>query len=321
MIKDLVVYSLLIVASSVMAYRASLPAGSSDSQVVSWVEIVPEQVTSVELAGPKTSLIATRKNERQFFIEFQSTAEEGKEPEKDRFLANGEFSEFLQSLRPLEALRVIGDLKETQASEFGFDSSASLLTIRLGEKAHIFKLGSKQFSSTNRFVYDEERKKVLLINGRHFEKLEKASSRLFERELIELKFDEIKKATVVAGERTRALDHTKKGDDGVPGWSNDDANSRPKTVYANWLSKIEKLRIMSFVPEDQFAQIDSLPAILTLKFDTSKVQDEVVFRKQSTPDAKLIYYAKSNYLGVYVKLASGRMEAIEKDISSIFDEQ
>jgi len=136
-----------------------------------------------------------------------------------------------------------------------------------------------------------------------------------------MKFDDIKKATVVAGERTRVLDHTKKGDDGVPGWSSDDANAKPKTVFANWLSKIEKLRIVKFVPEDQFSQIETLSTILTIKFDTGKQSDEVVFRKESSSDGKLIYYAKSNFLGGYVKLLSGRMEAIEKDISSIFEEQ
>jgi hypothetical protein len=320
MTRDVLIYSILLVLSLGLAYQSSLPRSANESEVVRWVDIKADAIESVEYQAPKLSIKATR-NGKRFWIDYNATLDEGKPAEVESFLASKEFNEVIQSFSPLEALRVIGKVDEKSLADFGLDATAGRLVIHHGGgQQFVLKVGSKPYSSANRFLLDEAKNSVLLVAGRHLEKLERARNRLYEREISDLKWDELTKATIAVGERVKELERTKKGDDGVVGWSTLETDSKPKAIFQNWFGKVDKLKVTNFASPEEAKMVELSTPFLVLSLATKDgAKDQLEFRK-SDNNGVISYWIKTNYLGAFAKLNNSRMDTIEKDLAPIMDE-
>ena len=99
-------FSGLFICSLALAWCASMPASSKDADQKSIVSISPAQVGTVELTATDNKVVITSRGEDRWWIE--STKPAGQE----RFLASSKMKEVLAQFNPLEAIRVIGPVKE-----------------------------------------------------------------------------------------------------------------------------------------------------------------------------------------------------------------
>jgi hypothetical protein len=321
MIRDILIYAVVLVAALGLAYQSSLPKSASESAVVNWVDISADSIQSVELTSPKLSVLA-QKSGGKFWIDFNSTGEEGQPAEQENFLANKEFKEMVESFGPFEVMRVIGKVEESGLNEFGLGSTAGRLVVKYGQgKEFTLKLGSKPYSSSNRYVYDEAKGSVLLIAGRHIEKFERARNRLYERDITDIKWDELVAAELTVGDRSKKLIRTRKGDDGVVGWSTEAEDSKPKALFQNWFGKLEKLKLTAFGTGDETKLIEAIPPFMTVSLANKQGQSEKLEFRKSDNNGAITYWIKSDFIGAFAKLNQSRLDTIEKDLAPILEER
>lgn len=256
------------------------------------------------------------------------------ETKTENFLASDKIDDLFSSFNPFQAMRVIGKVTDEKTlDEFGLkDPKESLIITTKDKGAYELKLGKRSYGSANRFVLDVKKNEVLLVDDTPFDQLKKADYRLFERRLIALNFDDLTKALIKFGEKSKKLAHTKRDDKGNIQWTTDDDAATPKPQYSTWLGNVQKLRVVSFSDETQTKQLTEAPPVLEIALEKDgTVLDTLVFKKLPTsPDSKedknekgdtapFSYWVTSQFLKTFAKINASRMDTIEKDIPNIID--
>lgn len=338
---DMLANTVLLAAGLGFAYWASLPISEDQTQRINVIDIPAKTVATMRLSGPDLSVVAERREGGdRYWITYSSTqrvpapsaateskaseasSEQGVTTHEERMLSNEKFDELLASFAPLQAERILGQVKEDQYSEFGLDGFKwrFVITQDNGKETHYF-LGKKSYGSSNRFIMETDASgkpgRVLLVSDQGFDNFEKAQLRMHDRRLVGVAFEDVTKVTVKSGSTTKRLDHTQKGKDGELVWTDDEEGATAKPSYATWMDKINKLRLAGYATPEQEQQLAGTEPFLEITLEKGgSIVDTMVFRK--LPGDAPQYFVTSGFLKVSAHIVTSRAEPIEKDISTIF---
>jgi hypothetical protein len=330
--RELLIYVSVLSITFLMAYQASLPRATSNSQTVDWLAIAQSDITKIQwIEGRKIIEAKPLDNTTRFLmtehiniIDEAPTAagDESKEQVSAKrtpsFVANDRFGSFVSSLDPLKVARVIGDSGAFDLADFGLEGERPVLKVSYGDDDEFaLKIGSAQFNSSKIFVEDTRQNKILLVKGQNIQRFNKARSKFFERDLIQTPWREIATAEIVAGKRRKILTHTRNGKSGVKGWSDAEASSKPNSSYKTWLNKIARMKIIEYADQNSGKEITASNPFLEVSFSgDGAVLEKLRFFKVDKNREN--YYVWSKSLGVYAKVDSSKMDTVQKDLDSIF---
>jgi hypothetical protein len=236
-------------------------------------------------------------------------------------LAGEKLTDLVNALNPLNAVRDLGKVDESQLEEFGLKDAKSKFTVTTDDgKSYSLTLGKRSYGTRNRFVResgDGASGRVLLIDDAGIEDLERANVRLYERRLTGTQFDDVTKVEIAADGKAKRLDHTQRGKDGELVWTDDEEKAQPKASYAGWMDRVEKLRLAAFASEAELQKLQGVTPFLTIALEKDgKVVERMEFRKADNA-GKMEYFVTTDFLKTAGKMAAGRVEPIEKDLATI----
>lgn len=314
-------FSGIFLCSLALAWWASMPISSKDADQKSIVSLAPAQIGSIELNATDNKIVITSQNGERWWIE--STKPTGKE----RFLASAKIKEVLAQFNPLEAIRVIGPVKDESLAEYGLAGTQKTIRVldRSGAALLTLAIGKQAYGTRNFFVEDLKDKSIMLLAGEFVGDIEKAELRLYERTFTNLQLDELQAATVSYRDKTKKLSHTRRDDKGALLWTNDSPEGTVNAPAKSWFERIDRTRIVSFATEQELEALKSAKPLFTVEWTgVGNASESLVFVKMppngTQKDAGPEYYVQSRYIGTWAKVASARVEPIEKDLPTIVPE-
>ncbi len=337
---DLAGYGVLLAAGLGAAYWASLPKAEGEEEKVSIYSVDPKAVAEVTYETKEVQAKAVRREDSRYWIDHTRTetplvpkdpkADETAAPPpapepkvtKERFLSNDKMDELLKGLSPLKAVRVIGKVDAAALKDFfGDEGPKDKVTFKStdGKEFSLF-LGKKSYGSKNRFAMEAGAGgRVVLVEDSAFENLDRAPQRMYERKLVSFELDDVTKAVVRAGDKTKSLSHLQRNKEGTLLWTDDEENAQPKPSYDSWMDKIAKLRLTGYAEPAEEETVKGLKPFLEVVFEKDgAVKDTLVFKKDAAE--KPTYWIYSDFLKAHVKVGQARVEPIEKDVATILSD-
>ena len=326
-------YLTVFLISLLVTYFATMPS-AKDDKGIDFIKINPEAVEKIQFEKENLSILGTRLSAGGFWIKHVATKESKQkksdgedkvqEPVTTEFKANEKIIDLLAMFSPLRAIRVLGDISEFEASEFGFtenDKPGVLTITHSGGKSFSLKIGKRSYSSSNFYVLDQKSSKIILINARKIQDLERAKSRMYERKVFDVDLDDVDQATIKVGTSEIFLDHTTRDSKGKKIWKVKDIEDDNRN-FNIWRDKISKLSLVRFASEEERTQIKSTskPFLsLQLMNGAKPIETLELIRVKSTENSeeKVNYWIKSGFLGMAALLNKSRAETIEKGIESL----
>jgi hypothetical protein len=350
---ELLIYSGLLAVGLGASYWASLPETKEDASAQSLFNVAAANIAEIkyEFDGQSVQLSKLPDSSR-FWI---STTKPGKPVDKlpkhdkpedaahepaadaspvatvppvtEEFVAGDGVDKLFEFFAPFEALRSLGKISADRLAEFGLKDGTGHFSLQSKEsdKKFDFAVGGKSYGSRNVFIMNTATSEVFLAKQDPFDQLRNANSRLYERKIINVAPEEIEAATVIALDKTKSLNHTKRGEDGQLLWGDDGADGKTKASYKNWMEKFEKLRVMSYATKEQTAALQQVQPLLEVQYQSrGKKLDAVTVKKLSekTPDKGeevSSYWVRSEFLSSWVKVNQSRLDSVEKDLPSIME--
>ncbi len=320
--RELSVWSIAMLAALGLAWWASQPASESDATTVKVASLDEKAVTEIKLRGQdQVELVGQRRDDGRWWITFtRQEKREGQEPTQvtERFVATEKIKEILAGFSPLVAQRDLGDVGEQRMTEFGLTDAAETLTL-MGGSGELLRLrvGKTSWGSRNRFAQLGDEKRVLLLNGDGISDLSKAHVRLFERNLLGTMTDEITKAEVIQGQKSKVFEHTQRDQSGALLWTSE--GGEPNASYKSWFDKVERLRLLTYATDEQVSDLGGLKGEFLVRFFKGEtVVDELEFFRQGSAGTE-VWWVKSKFLGTWVKLADNRAGPLQKDLAQILN--
>ncbi|MBF0440724.1 MAG: DUF4340 domain-containing protein [Oligoflexales bacterium] len=354
--RNFIFYGMLLAVSLGLAYYASLPLDKDSEVNKAWTSIEKETIQKIAL-NTKTQNISVRSNAdgKGFWIDQVTRIEKADKKEADKkeadkkeadkkeaeeikigFKANENIKELFDFLNPLRVVRVLGDIDSLNKNDFGLNDSKRMFSVfQKDGKETNFTIGSPSYGSRNVYIVDNQRKKVLLVDGSIFEKLEQSESMYFERRLFDFEMKDIVKVEVTFNEKPSTWIHTDRDEKGALVWKNEKDKTKVVSSFQNWLDKIQKFFVVKYADEPSSKELENVKPFLEVAFYTSsggKVES-LVFKKlqpvsgSSLKDDKTVekektsYWIRSGFNGSYGQVNSGRGEAFEKDLPEFFKDK
>ena len=330
--KKFLLNGLFLVAALGLAYYASLPAGKNETGTQDWITIDEASLAEIKYLAADRTVSAKPlpgADRSGWWIQSQKTpkippptadaaAKAPAETVDVGFKADASIKDLLKSFQPLSALRVLGDSDKLNLKEFGMvDSPDHLVFTTKDGKTIEFIVGKKSYGSTNPFLLDTARKKVILVHGTYIENLKNAVERMQERSIANFRFDEVKKLAIQRNGVKWQWDHSKKDSKGNLVWRDDKEGAEPKPSYATWLDKIFRLRVIRYASQAEKVAIDASRPLLSLECgDGVKPIETLVIYKGSGADGQPQYWLKTGFLDSYVDVGSPRVEALLKELDA-----
>ncbi len=332
---DLVVYSALLAAGLGAAYWASLPTPEGSEDAVTVLTVDPKSVAEISFKSPEVDVVLTKRGtDDRFQVTHKKSEippvnphvprdEKAPPPEPkvttERFLSNEKTAALLTSFSPLYAVRVLDTVTDQQLQEYGLKDDANTLTIKRQDGKDVsLRIGKRSYGSRHRFAQElPSGKRVLLIDDTQIENLERAPARLYERRIIELEPDDIAKAVLTAGDRTRRLDHGKRDQSGELFWTDESDNAAKQGgLVDNFMDRLLKLRVAEYATDSDEQNLKDVKPFFTVVVEKDgKPSDQISFFK--TGGDKPLYWVTSDFLKVHARLQASRVEPIEKDLPAV----
>lgn len=330
--RELLIYATVLSITFLMAYQSSLPKAASNSKTVDWLAIAQSDISKIQWIENRKIIEAKPIDNTSRFlmteyiniIDGAGVSAEDKNIDQvstkrgSSFVANDQFGAFVGSLDPLKVSRVIGDSAAFDLADFGLEGERPVLKVFYGDDDEFaLKIGVAQFNSSKIFVEDTRQKKLLLVTGSNLQRFNKARSKFFERDLIQTSWREIATAEIIAGKRQKTLVQSRKGKNGVKGWSDDGASAEPNSSYKTWLNKITRMKIIEYVDQNIGKKLMGAIPFLEVSFSgDGAILEKLRFFKLDKNDEE--YFVWSKTLGVYAKVDSSKVDTVKKDLDSIF---
>ena len=236
-------------------------------------------------------------------------------------------TESLAQLNPLEAVRLIGVVKDEQLEEYGLKTPLKSLTIIDPKGQELLKLsiGKQAYGSRNLFAKESRENRVLLLSGDFVGDFERPDLKLFERTITNVVFEELQSAVITKGSKSRRLGHTKRDDKGGLLWTDDAKGGAAVASAKSWFERLDRVRVVSFATKEEVPSLDKEPVLFQVELEAiASSKDVLQFIKVSS--VKLSgqpsvdeYFVKSSFLGAWAKVGSTRVEPIEKDLPTLLE--
>lgn len=311
-------YVALLVIALGAAYYASNPTEVKGDMAQEWFSVKPSEIKAIRYQDAKVE-VTIEPMDFGYWVNVNEKKKQADGTEKDEheaFKASPEMKSVEEELNPFMALRTIGSAKGQNLADYGLQELDKKLVVESKSGSPLtLALGKKSYGSRDSFVLDETKQEVILASGLFLDQVRNARTRLFERDVVKVEDDRVKKATVTMGGKSARWDHSERDASGGLIWRDDKEGATAQAAYRNWVDKVYKTKVMSFPSLEEQKRIATLKPFLEITFSGDRGEiDKVIYVKEGEDK----YYATSTSLKIWASVNPSRMIPIEKDIESIF---
>jgi hypothetical protein len=241
--------------------------------------------------------------------------------ETSTFVAVEQADKLAESLAPLYAYRSVGKIEDARAEEFGLHKPEGTVKVKIGDKERSLVIGGTTPGGADRYARLDTGE-VYAIPGSIAQNLMFAESRLVERELHGFEVDEITRARLVKGDASREIVRL---EDKKDGWASADSPGVLDETVGNWMTKLDRLRVMSYVetpskpvgPEDVVVRVEYFDKKAEIGFvELVKLPPPPVAKEPGK--TKPQYLIRSENTRWYAEVLASTAEQVEQDLASVF---
>lgn len=237
-----------------------------------------------------------------------------KKREATSFVSVEQGKKLAESVAPLLAVRRLGKLEEARAEEFGFHKPEGTLKITIDGRERTLIFGGTTPGGGDRYVKDGTGE-MFAISGNVAQSVLFAESRLVERNLHGYEADELKSAKIERGTLSRELVRV---EDKKDGWADAATPATLDETAGNWMSKLERLRIVSFVENAGGALgPDSSIVKVELSGKGGRKLGFLELYKVPGEGGKPKFLVKTEHTRWYAEVISSVAEQVEQDLGSV----
>lgn len=300
------------------AYYASKPTEDKGDMAKEWFSVKPGDVKAIRYTDPQVQVVIEPRD-FGYWVDVNEKKKQldGTEKEEhEAFKASGEMKSVEEDLNPFMAIRVIGPAKAQNMEDYGLKELDKKFVVEPQSGAPLtLAMGKKSYGSRDAFALDEAKQEVILVPGSLVDQVRNARTRLYERDIVKVEDDKVKKAAIEFGDKTARWDHSERDQNGALMWRDDKEGSTAQAAYRNWIDKIYKTKVMSFPSLEEQKRLATLKPFLVITFSGDRGEIERVTYVKEGEDK---FYATSTSLKIWASVNPSRMTPIEKDIESIF---
>lgn len=237
-----------------------------------------------------------------------------KKKETTTFVSVTQGKKLAESLAPLMALRRLGRIEDARNEEFGFDKPEGTLRVSIDGKEHTLVLGGSTPGGGDRYVKDGSGE-AYAVPGSIAQNLLFAESRLVERDLHGYEADELKSVKITKGTLARELVRLEEKKEG---WADAATPGQLDETAGNWMSKLERLRISTFVeqPKDPLTP-DAEVVRVELLAKGGRSLGFTELYKVPGEGAKPKYLVRTEHTRWYAEVLASVAEQVEQDLGSV----
>jgi hypothetical protein len=236
-----------------------------------------------------------------------------KKKETTRFVSVTEGKKLAESLAPLMAIRGLGKIDEGRAEEFGFDKPAGTLKVTLDGRERSLTIGGTTPGGSDRYVKDDSGQ-VYAVAGSVAQSMLFAESRLIERSLHAWEDDEVKSAKVQKGDASRSLVRLEEKKDG---WADGSSPTTLDETAGNWMAKLDKLRVQTYVESPEKLGPESLVVKVDYQGKGGRNVGFIELYKLPGENGKPKFLAKTEHTRWYAEVMSSTAEQVSQDVGSV----
>jgi hypothetical protein len=237
-----------------------------------------------------------------------------KKKETTNFVSVEQGKKLAESLAPLMALRKLGKVEDARAEEFGLHKPEGTLKVTLSGRTRTLVIGGATPGGSDRYAKDDSGE-VFAISGNVAQNVLFAESRLIERNLHGFEADEVKQVKIEKGTLSRELVRV---EDKKDGWADSATPTTLDETAGNWMSKLDRLRIMNFVetPAHPLGQ-DAATVRVGYFGKGGRHLGYVELFKVPGPQGKPMFLAKTEHTRWYAEVLTSAAEQVEQDLASV----
>lgn len=320
--KSLIAHAVLAVGGLGLAYAVWTDDGRGDTraQVTVW-DCDADHVTRVHLDGERYEVTLERRGEGEDATWWVSHASHSQEDaDANEFTAAERVSDYLEGLGPLRASREVGQLDDETLAEVGLQDAADRLVISCGGKDRTFLMGENAFGSGDRYMRDERGGAVYLADASLVRDLESAQARLMQRKLHTFEWKAVAQLEVEGSGAKKTLLHRNRHDPSQAQWVDAEAPDRRNELYGNWLNRLRRLNVVSYLgPDDEPGGdgVDVQPVGVARFFDKRERTLEELRLVRTVTDDAVEYYARTGATRSWVQLPRSLARQVAHDVRPV----
>lgn len=351
MVKDITLYSVLLLAALGLAFATSERKDDVKALSKVWFSTDAEQIEKVVYRDDKTDTTVTMTpieaggtKGKDFWFKYVGPEDNsgairvaklkanraGKKfdpkafvPKQETvaFKANSAIEFFVEFLTRLKALRVIGKKADLDLASYGLSEDNPSMTITTKDgKTLTLKVGAKSYGSDKVYALDTATDDVILISHFQVRKIKDPRKRLFENKVINVDFDEVKTATATVGKTSKSFVMRGKTPNATKYWYPAGTSTARSEGMSGWMFDLRRVQVAHYATREERLKIESLPVVFTLQFDRGLPSAESVTLRQGVDEKtkKPVFWVKSKFLTTYAKAKTHQVEKMLRAMAKVF---
>jgi hypothetical protein len=336
-IRGVIVYAVLFIAALIGAYVSWThePAEERAEGVV-LVDAEPSQVSRITYESEDIDVtLEPREDDLGEYLWVSTTrrksripanpharpddgeAEEEKEPkiEKSAFKAGKTGDKLLEDLAPFSVARAL-DVSEDELDEFGFDEPKGTLVVETKKgKKKSFEIGDSAYGFKTVYLRDTDSGKVYVIEKSVISPLNRADSRLPEKELFPAERADVERLTIKTADDTLEFVQRNRDDSAAATWTAPGSDESNPTAES-WIDKVFRLRASGYVGEDD--EPEGLESVFAVKIDAEDGETTLEVSRGPGEEGQMKWYAKSDFTRGLVELNGNLASDAADDLATLF---
>jgi hypothetical protein len=251
--------------------------------------------------------------------------DEKKEPSEahkpKRFLANGAFNAYLKRLTPVRAFRSLGKLDEKQDADFGYGKTLGFLELECAGQTLELQSGSRAFGASQRYLRDTKTGITYLFDEPTIGDLESAQFKFMQADLHPWKAEDVEEVVIEAqGAKKKLLHRDRKLPQSQ--WVDEAAPAKRNELYANWFSRLSRLRARAYLdlgaePGSDLKAAGSATPVLRIDYKVADAPKGTLELVRVDENGVGHYYARTETTRAWVALFDSAAKDVEQDVGMV----
>lgn len=251
--------------------------------------------------------------------------EKKKEPSEahkpKRFLANGAFNAYLKRLTPVRAYRSLGKLDAKQDADFGYGKTLGFLELECGNTTLELQSGARAFGASQRYLRDTKSGITYLFDEPTIGDLESAQFKFMQADLHIWKPEDVEEVVISAqGARKKLIHRDRKLQQAQ--WVDEAAPAKRNELYANWFSRLSRLRARAYLergaePGSDLKGAGIITPVLRIDYKAPDAKDGVLELVRVDDNGVAHYYARTETTRAWVALFDSAAKDVEQDVGMV----
>jgi hypothetical protein len=238
-----------------------------------------------------------------------------------RFLANGAFNAYLKRLTPVRAYRSLGKLDEKQDADFGYGKTLGFLELECGSTTLELQSGSRAFGASQRYLRDTKTGITYLFDEPTIGDLESAQFKFMQADLHPWKAEDIEEVVIEAQGAKKKLIHRDRKLQQAQ-WVDEAAPAKRNELYANWFSRLSRLRARAYLdrgaePGSDLKDAGSTTAVLRIEYKVADAPKGTLELVRVDENGVGHYYARTETTHAWVALFDSAAKEVEQDVGMV----